>query len=58
MQQVKQGVRLRNFFSYLQPHSDSNCCYETGYDDGKDHPFDRSNFENCDGVYYEGYIDG
>jgi len=42
----------------LLQHDNENSCYKTGYDDGRDHPFDRSTFEDCDSVYYEGFIDG
>lgn len=45
-------------YPLLQNDNDNNSCYKTGYDDGRDHPFDRSTFEECDGAYYEGFIEG
>jgi hypothetical protein len=33
-------------------------CYDRGYGDGLDHPFDSETYEECGRAYYSGFKDG
>jgi hypothetical protein len=42
----------------------NNSCYDAGYDDGQNNPFNRDTYDHCadedggDQAYYDGFIDG
>jgi hypothetical protein len=38
--------------------SGDGSCYEIGYEDGQDHPFDSEAYEECGRAYYSGFKDG
>jgi hypothetical protein len=33
-------------------------CYNFGFSDGQDHPFDQNKYDECGSVYYDGFISG
>jgi hypothetical protein len=44
--------------------NDWNSCYNAGYDDGQNNPFNHDTYDHCadedggDQAYYDGFIDG
>jgi hypothetical protein len=41
----------------------ASSCYDAGYDDGRNEPFNHDTYDHCadsreDGEYYDGFIDG
>jgi hypothetical protein len=36
---------------------DEDSCYDIGYEDGQDHPFDSVTYEECGDEYYSGFSD-
>jgi hypothetical protein len=54
-------------YAYAGGRDDSEACYDLGYDQGRDKPFQRGNYDSCErfredydgkNPYYECFIDG
>ena len=33
-------------------------CYEKGFRDGEEHPFNQNTYDDCGDLYYRGFIEG
>jgi hypothetical protein len=47
----------------LHAVSSSSSCYDAGYEDGRDNPFNHDTYDHCadsgeDDEYYDGFIEG
>ncbi len=49
------GSPASNVSVHAKKHTE---CFNTGVNDGKDHPFDASRFDRCGNNYQDGFLKG
>jgi hypothetical protein len=55
----KDGSQVHNY-NDCPDHEEINKdgCYNSGFSDGQDHPFDQIKFDECGSIYYNGFLSG
>jgi hypothetical protein len=51
----RDGSQIQNYKD-CPDHEDG--CYNSGFNDGQDHPFDQIKFDECGSTYYSGFLSG
>lgn len=51
-------ILMGNMVSYSSNENDGGDCYNSGFNDGQDHPFNQNEYDKCGSAYYDGFISG